>query len=135
MSSPQNFLFCWLPKTHQPCQIEWKKTAGVLQDLLHVYTMYVLSVCLTQTFMLKFSTARVLLVEKLRESYSHHLLCATAGRKSMRPPLTGKSQRDFFRSLAQGAGKCSEMGHTARDCCPEEHFISLKYTVFTVTVL
>lgn len=84
----------------QPLQMEWKKATGVLQVLLHVYTMYVLSVCLTQTFMLKFSMARVLVVEKLRESYSHHLLCATAGRKGMRPPLTGKSQGDFFRSLA-----------------------------------
>lgn len=70
--------------------------------------------CLIQTCMLKYSIARGLVVEKLRESWSHHLLCAIAGRKGMRPPLTGKSQGDFFRSLVLGAGKCSEMGHTAK---------------------
>lgn len=98
LSSPQNFLFCWLPKTQQPCQMEWKKATGVVQDLLHVCSMYVLSVCLSQTFMLKFSIARVLVVEKLRGSYSCHPLCAIAGRKGMRPPATGKRQGDFFRS-------------------------------------
>jgi len=82
--------------------------------------------------MLTFSIVRFLVVEKRRESSSGHLLCAAAGREGTRPPLTGKTQGNFFRSLAQGARKCSGMERTDRACCPEEyHLVSLKYVIST----
>lgn len=108
--SPKIFCFAGCLRHETLSQMEWKKGTGILPDWLHVYSMYVLSVCLTQTFILKFFTARVLAVEKLRESFSCHLLCAIF----RRPPLIGKSQGDLFRSLVEGAGKCSGMGHSQR---------------------